>query len=1031
MLWSVAASAQNYTAPGVPSGTTSFTPTFRYKPATPDSSAQIWQSIGGNKWYRMQTGMDVLVASQINFKGAGTTSSKFDLNNSIHLSDTVFAKKNIVLGDVTNHHDSNLSIYRLAAPSPQETRLGIRGVGGGFFSARSTTDTSDEKAIVIRLDQSTPMYMTNVGTVYNRIPVYNSYSNLLYDTTAYKLSADTSTGHLATQHYVDTHSGGSVNHAKEGLILDGDTVKMGGIIDRDVKININNNSLKTFFIGDTIANNGLSVQNNGTGLYQSYIAGGHSDNTIYSQISAEQNGAIDLSSINGSDSKNISINASATGIEISDSGNVGLIGNRLFPVSGDPNQYVQAGNLTSLDSNIYNKDGTITSPKRTVSMNGDTLLFRGQTASDSVAVTMDHGDGMFVDTYDKLFNTESYLSIYKSGSELTAIDTSGQSASFFASTATGAVHKANAIMQVYNSGLSKQIVMESNSGGASPRGIYITNLLDSAGMRYHSYVDYYHADSLTLMPKQYIDSVASAGGGGTVTSVSAGTGMNFTTITSTGSVNADTTFLRTVANSYSLSGMQTKLNNYVLSSALLNHVAGYGLSGSNYNTSVSQTWTADTTSSTGLVSKSRLSTNLGGYVPTTRTVNGKALSSNITLALASSDFANQGTTTTVLHGNASGNPSWGAVSLTADVTGLLPNANLANSSVTFNGVSVALGGSGTITGLTPNSLTFGRGLNGGSWNGSVALTTTLDTSQAYKWLNLQTIDKSGLGATTTAKGLVVQNSTASTSGATAQVSPSVEINGTGWNSSASASQVFGLRVYAKPTAGNPPGGTVFFDINQNGTYTNFMTENNSTGIAFAPAVLFAAQVSTNSTISAISSISSGDAANTTSGKFILKGKTSGTVTTTVADAAGTYNWIYPTTAGAALNVLTSQAGGTTAMTWSSVPIIQATADLTAQTSAGNITTFVVGSSTATFDISSYLNVTAISTDIIQVQITYTDENNTAQTISLANTSTVTNANYSPVTIRAKNATTITVKTNLSTGGGSITFDAGARIIQLP
>lgn len=49
------------------------------------------------------------------------------------------------------------------------------------------------------------------------------------------------------------------------------------------------------------------------------------------------------------------------------------------------------------------------------------------------------------------------------------------------------------------------------------------------------------------------------------------------------------------------------------------------------------------------------------YIPLTRTINGKALSSNITLSLASSDFSNQGTATTVLHGNASGNPSWSSV----------------------------------------------------------------------------------------------------------------------------------------------------------------------------------------------------------------------------------------------------------------------------------------------------------------------------------------------------------------------------------
>lgn len=42
--------------------------------------------------------------------------------------------------------------------------------------------------------------------------------------------------------------------------------------------------------------------------------------------------------------------------------------------------------------------------------------------------------------------------------------------------------------------------------------------------------------------------------------------------------------------------------------------------------------------------------------------------------LASAQHANQGTTTTVLHGNAAGNPSFGAVSLATDVTGQLPIA---------------------------------------------------------------------------------------------------------------------------------------------------------------------------------------------------------------------------------------------------------------------------------------------------------------------------------------------------------------------
>ncbi len=66
----------------------------------------------------------------------------------------------------------------------------------------------------------------------------------------------------------------------------------------------------------------------------------------------------------------------------------------------------------------------------------------------------------------------------------------------------------------------------------------------------------------------------------------------------------------------------------------------------------------------------------------TLTVNGKALSTNPTLGLASSDFANQGTATTVLHGNASGNPAFSAV-VEADQT--LADNTTANVSSTAHG----------------------------------------------------------------------------------------------------------------------------------------------------------------------------------------------------------------------------------------------------------------------------------------------------------------------------------------------------------
>jgi len=66
-----------------------------------------------------------------------------------------------------------------------------------------------------------------------------------------------------------------------------------------------------------------------------------------------------------------------------------------------------------------------------------------------------------------------------------------------------------------------------------------------------------------------------------------------------------------------------------------------------------------------------------------------------TPTLASALFSNQGTATTVLHGNAGGNPLWGAVILPADVSGTLPVAN---------------GGTGLTT-ITANNLLYASAAN--------------------------------------------------------------------------------------------------------------------------------------------------------------------------------------------------------------------------------------------------------------------------------------------------------------------------------
>jgi len=63
---------------------------------------------------------------------------------------------------------------------------------------------------------------------------------------------------------------------------------------------------------------------------------------------------------------------------------------------------------------------------------------------------------------------------------------------------------------------------------------------------------------------------------------------------------------------------------------------------------------------------------------------------------------------------------------TSDLSGTVSNAQLANSSLTINGTSISLGGSGTITAAAPNPLTIDGGLSGTSYNGSSAVTIAIN-----------------------------------------------------------------------------------------------------------------------------------------------------------------------------------------------------------------------------------------------------------------------------------------------------------------
>jgi len=79
----------------------------------------------------------------------------------------------------------------------------------------------------------------------------------------------------------------------------------------------------------------------------------------------------------------------------------------------------------------------------------------------------------------------------------------------------------------------------------------------------------------------------------------------------------------------------------------------------------------------------------------------------------------------------------------------IANASLVNSSVTYNGVTVALGASGTITATATNALTIGTGLSGTSYNGSAAVTIAINSTVATLTGSQTLTNKSIDGSTNT------------------------------------------------------------------------------------------------------------------------------------------------------------------------------------------------------------------------------------------------------------------------------------------
>ena len=142
------------------------------------------------------------------------------------------------------------------------------------------------------------------------------------------------------------------------------------------------------------------------------------------------------------------------------------------------------------------------------------------------------------------------------------------------------------------------------------------------------------------------------------------------------------------------------------------------------------------------------------------------------------------TLTGYVYGNGTGIMTASATIPTSALSGTISNAQLANSSVTYNGVTVALGASGTITASTTSTLTIGTGLSGTSFNGSSPVTIAIDSTVATL-TGVQTLtNKTISGASNTLSNIgnaSLTNSAITINGSSVSLGSSVTVTATATN----------------------------------------------------------------------------------------------------------------------------------------------------------------------------------------------------------------------------------------------------------
>jgi hypothetical protein len=107
-----------------------------------------------------------------------------------------------------------------------------------------------------------------------------------------------------------------------------------------------------------------------------------------------------------------------------------------------------------------------------------------------------------------------------------------------------------------------------------------------------------------------------------------------------------------------------------------------------------------------------------------------------------------------------------------------------------------------------------------------AVVASLALAHANTWTAAQILQQNGI-ATTVTDAVFLQNTTAATSGVTAQYSPALQFEGTGWVTGSTASQVADVKMYILTASGSSqPSNTLYFDMSHNGGSVTHVLELN-------------------------------------------------------------------------------------------------------------------------------------------------------------------------------------------------------------